>query len=357
VAITPPPDEQPFSPDRIVSLIAALPKAELHLHLEGAISASTAVELAARRGVTITAEEVSQHYAPGNFAQFLEAFKWVTSFLRTPADYALITERMAEQLISQNVVYAEITISVGVMFLRKQDPFANFDAITQAAAKFEPRGLKLRWIFDAVRQFGPVAAAEVVKAAANCVSQGVVAFGLGGDELALPAADFRSVYELAADGGLQRLVHVGEIGDAASAREAVEILGVSRIGHGIAAINDPRVMDFLAERNVTLELCPTSNIRTGALVRQLGDPTATIAQHPLPQFLRRGMQVTLSTDDPAMFHTTLVQEYRHAAEMGLNQQEIMHLAEMSFQSSFLPADIKQRLISAMWTLQSSAAPK
>ncbi len=357
MAINPAPAEQPFPPDRIVSLIAALPKAELHLHLEGTISVSTAVELAARHGVTITAEEVAQHYASGNFNQFLEAFKWVTSFLRTPADYALITEGMAGQHISQNVVYAEVTISVGVMLLRRQDPLANFDAIAQAAAKFEPRGLKLRWIFDAVRQFGTIAAAEVVKAAARCVPKGVVAFGLGGDELALPASDFRSVYELAANGGLHRLVHVGEMGDAASVREAVEILGVTRIGHGIAAINDPRVMDFLADRKVTLELCPTSNIRTGALARQLDNPAVKIAQHPLPQFLRRGMQVTLSTDDPAMFQTTLVREYGHAAEMGLSQQEIMRLAEMSFQSSFLPADEKQRLISTMWTLQSSAARK
>jgi adenosine deaminase/aminodeoxyfutalosine deaminase len=347
VAVTPVPADQSYPPGRIISGVAALPKAELHLHLEGTISPSTAVELAARHGMTITVHEVSRRYAPGDFFQFLEAFKWVTSFLRTPADYALVTERMAEQLLTQNVVYAEVTLSIGVMLLRKQDPLANFEEVRRAAAAFEPRGLKLRWIFDAVRQFGVDAAAEVANLASQCVGEGVVAFGLGGDELSLLAADFRSVYEHAAKSGLERMVHAGEIGNASSVREAVEQLGVSRIGHGIAVMNDAYVMDFLSEREVTLELCPTSNIRTGALARQLGQPHAQIRQHPLPEFLRRGLNVTLSTDDPAMFETTLLEEYGHAVQMGLHQEEILRLAEMSFQSSFLPAEEKQTHIHAL----------
>src|SRR6266849_4528643 len=134
--------------------VASLPKAELHLHLEGSVQPGTACALAARHGGTVTEEEVRRRYAYRNFSEFLEAFKWVTSFLRDPQDYALITRDLAEHLLSQRVVYAEVTISIGVMLLRKQRPERNFEAILAAAEPFESRGLRMNWIFDAVRQFG-----------------------------------------------------------------------------------------------------------------------------------------------------------------------------------------------------------
>lgn len=327
------------SAGNVHSLIAAIPKAELHLHLEGSIEPATAVELAARHGVAITADEVRGRYAPGDFLKFLDAFKWVTSFLRAPADYALITERLAEQLLAQNVVYAEVTLSIGVMLLRKQDALANFAAICGAAKTYESRGLRMRWIFDAVRQFGVAAAEEVAKLASECVREAVVAFGIGGDELTSPAKDFAGVYERAGAAGLGRLIHVGEIGSAASVREAVELLGVTRIGHGIAAINDSSVMEFLAERGITLELCPTSNLRTGALARQIGKASANIEEHPLKTFFDRGIKVTLSTDDPAMFETTLADEYFRAADsIGLSSASLVRIAEMSFESAFISGE-------------------
>jgi aminodeoxyfutalosine deaminase len=329
------PDDS-ISPENLPVLIAGIPKAELHLHLEGSIAPATAVRLAARHGVVITEEDVRERYAPGDFVKFLEAFKWVTSFLRTPTDYALITERLADHLLAQNIVYAEVTLSVGVMLLRKQDALANFAAIRQAAAPYESRGLRMQWIFDAVRQFGVAAAEEVVTLASQCAKENVVAFGIGGDELALPAKDFVSVYERAGAVGLGKLIHVGEIGNAASVREAVELLGVTRIGHGIAAMNDASVMDFLMERRVTLELCPTSNIRTGALARQIGKPSARVEEHPLKTFFDRGMSVTISTDDPAMFETTLVDEFVHVMEqLKFSGTETVWLAALSFVNSFL----------------------
>lgn len=325
-----------ISPENIRILIANIPKAELHLHLEGSIEPATAVRLAARHGVVITEAEVRERYSPGDFAKFLDAFKWVTSFLRTPADYALITERLAEQLLAQNVVYAELTLSIGVMLLRKQDAQANFAAIREAAKKYESRGLRMQWIFDAVRQFGVAAADEVVALASQCVREGVVAFGIGGDELALPAKDLVGVYERAGAAGLGRLIHVGEIGSAASVREAVELLGVTRIGHGIGAMNDPAVMDFLAKREITLELCPTSNIRTGALARQIGTSSADIGEHPLKMFFERNIPITISTDDPAMFETTLLEEYAHSQKaMGMSAESLLRVAEMGFENAFL----------------------
>ena len=129
-------------------------------------------------------------------------------------------------------------------------------------------------------------------------------------------------------------MHAGEIGGADKIREAIELLGAERIGHGIAAIHDSALMDLLADRRIPLEICPQSNLRTGALALQLGKASATIEDHPLPRLLRHGVPVVLSTDDPAMFHTTLLEEYARAHRMGLNENELLHLNETSFHHAF-----------------------
>ncbi len=314
--------------------IAKLPKAELHVHLEGSIRPPVAVQLAARHGVSVTEEEVRQRYAYKNFAEFIEAFKWVTSFLRHPQDFALIASDFAEQLLRQNVVYAEVTLSVGIMILRRQDPLANFAALREATIPFEAKGLYLNWIFDAVRQFGPHAAMEVVSAARRANCDRIVAFGIGGDELSVPTVEFRKVYETAAESGLHRLIHAGEIGGPEKVREAIEILGAERIGHGIAAVQDPSLMDLLTDRRISLEVCPVSNLCTGALARLNGD-RAALRQHPLPTLVRHGIPVVLSTDDPSMFHTTLSSEYEQAASMGLSENELRGLVHNGFEYSFL----------------------
>jgi len=314
--------------------IASLPKAELHLHLEGSIRPKVACELAARHGVKLTEEEVCRRYAYQDFAGFLDAFKWVTSFLREPVDFALVAVDLAGELLTQNVVYAEITLSVGVMFLRQQRPETNFEAILEATQPYEKRGLRMNWIFDAVRQFGAEAARQVVEAAKRCTSPRIVAFGIGGDEMSLAASEFRAVYEKAAEYGLHRLMHAGEIGGPEKIREAIEFLGVERIGHGIAAIHDPALMDLLVERRIPLEVCPASNLRTGALALQRRKQAASLKDHPLPELLRHGVPITISTDDPAMFHTSLAEEYQHAHAMGLAEPELAALVESGFQHAF-----------------------
>jgi aminodeoxyfutalosine deaminase len=314
--------------------LVSLPKAELHLHLEGSIQTGTVCALTARHGVAVPEQEVRRRYAYHNFSAFLEAFKWVTSFLRDPQDYALITRDLAEHLLSQRVTYAEVTISVGVMLLRKQRPESNFEAILAAAEPFARRGLRMSWIFDAVRQFGAAAASRVVDAAKQCASKSIVAFGIGGDELSVPSRELRPVYDQAAALGLHRLIHAGEIGGPEKIRESVELLGAERIGHGIAAIHDPALMDLLADRRIPLEICPQSNIRTGALALQLNRTDARIEDHPLAKLFRHGIPIVLSTDDPAMFHTTLLNEYEHARQLGLTESELLRLAQMSFDFSF-----------------------
>jgi aminodeoxyfutalosine deaminase len=323
--------------------IATLPKAELHLHLEGCIRPELACALAGRHKIDITSEEVQQRYNYADFLGFIEAFKWVTSFLRDPQDFALLAADVAEQLLGQNVIYAEITLSVGVMLLRGQNPQANFEAIFAAVEPFESRGLHTNWIFDAVRQFGPEPAMEVVEWAQRCASPRIVAFGIGGDELSIRTSEFRSVYLRAASYGMHRLMHAGEVGGPDKIREAIELLGVERIGHGIGAIHDPALMELLAHRRIPLEVCPVSNLKTGALAKQLRTADATLQKHPLPKIIRQGVPVVLSSDDPAMFHTTLREEYLAAHSMGLSESELSTLVANGFEYAFLSPNERARL--------------
>jgi len=313
------------------------------LHLEGSIQPATVCALTAQHNIELTEDEVQQRYTYRDFTGFIDAFKWVTSFLREPRDYGLIASDLGEHLVTQGVVYAEVTLSIGVMLLRKQQPEANFEAILRATEPFEKQGLRLNWVFDAARQFGAEAAMDVVRAANRCQSKTIVAFGIGGDEMSVATQEFRPVYEQAANNGLHLLMHAGEVGGPEKIREAVELLNVERIGHGIAAAQDPALMDLLVDRRIPLEVCPQSNIRTGALAKQLRLSDATLAEHPLPRLWRHGIPIVLSTDDPAMFHTTLRAEYENAARMGLNETELVQLVNMSFEHAFLSENEKLSL--------------
>jgi aminodeoxyfutalosine deaminase len=324
-----------MNPSLLPASIASLPKAELHLHLEGSIQPATVCTLTARHNIVLTEDDVRQRYTYRDFTGFIDAFKWVTSFLREPRDYGIIARDLCEHLLTQRVVYAEVTLSIGVMLLRKQLPEANFEALLQATEPFEKKGLRINWVFDAARQFGAEAAMDVVNAAQHCQSKTIVAFGIGGDEMSVATQEFRPVFEQAATNGLHLLMHAGEVGGPEKIREAIELLHVERIGHGIAAAQDPALMDLLVDRRIPLEICPQSNIRTGALAKQLRRPEAGILDHPLPQLLRHGIPIVLSTDDPAMFHTTLQAEYENAAQMGMSASELAQLVDASFEHAFL----------------------
>jgi aminodeoxyfutalosine deaminase len=275
---------------------------------------------------------------------FIDAFKWVTSYLRQPDDYALIAERFAEELMRQNVVYAEITLSVSVMLRRMQNVEANFAAIRERLESVRFSRLRTAWIFDVARQFGADAAKESARIAAKLERSGVVAFGMGGDELSYPAANFRAAFDLARDAGLHIVCHAGETGGPQIVQEAVEVLGAERIGHGIGVMHDPAMLKSLAMRHIALENCISSNLATGALAKQTGKAQAALADHPLKQFVQAGASVTLSTDDPAMFHTDLLAEYARAAQVGLSNAQLISLAEQSFNTAFLPPIEKRRLL-------------
>lgn len=339
----------------MATILDSLPKAELHLHLEGSIRPETAAALAARHGAEIPLEKVAARYRFSDFAGFIESFKWVTSLLREPEDYAVITRDLLEDLLRQNIVYAEITISAGVMLLRNQSIEANFAAIHEAAQSVRYSRVHAAWILDCVRQFGLEPAMQVARAAVQLQNSGVVAFGMGGDELAAPAANFRPAFDFARSQGLHLVCHAGEVGGPESVREAVEILGAERIGHGIAVMRDPALAESLAARRIVLENCLTSNIATGALAKQTGNPSATLADHPLKKLVDAGSLVTLSTDDPAMFSTDLLAEYARAASLGLSPQQLLHLAEESFSAAFLPPAGKRQYIENFRSAAKSSA--
>jgi aminodeoxyfutalosine deaminase len=332
-------------PERQPTVVDALPKAELHLHLEGSIRPDTVVELARRYDTKLTPEEVVARYRYSNFAGFLGAFKWVTSFLRTPDDYALVTKRLAEELVRQNVVYAEVLVSAGVMLRRMQDVGANLAAIREVAQSVPFSRLRMAWILDATRQFGPDAAMEVARWASKLQYAGVIGFGMGGDELSQPTVNFRPSFDYARNEGLHVMCHAGEVGGPESIREAIELLGAERIGHGIAVMNDPALAQSLAtRRTAVLDICLTSNLCTGALAKQTGKLDASLADHPLRKFVEGGLAVTLSTDDPGMFHTNLLTEYSRAASLGLSNARLLEIAEQSFNASFLPPADRRGLL-------------
>jgi adenosine deaminase/aminodeoxyfutalosine deaminase len=327
--------------------IKRLPKVELHLHLEGAVRPETLRELSRSKaglrkkvGEWISKRR-KQHFQYGSFREFLLAFGVVSLLLEKPADYALATARLVGWLAEQNVRYAEITLAAGVLLWKKQPVEAVFEAVAAAAGEAQQRtGVRVQWIFDAVRHFGLEHVREVLGWAARLRSQGVVALGIGGDEERGPAQLFTDVFREARDQGLHVVAHAGEACGPESVRRAVELLGAERIGHGLTAARDPAVLALLRERRVPLEVCPTSNVATGVLARW--------EDHPLPRFLEAGLVVTLNSDDPGMFGTSLEQEFARAATtFGLSPATLAELSRNAVNSSFLPEEEKQRLLGLM----------
>jgi adenosine deaminase/aminodeoxyfutalosine deaminase len=233
------------------AFVLALPKAELHLHLEGSIEPPTLLELRQRHGMeSASLAEVEQLYNYKDFAGFLSAFKDVTGHLRTPEDYELITYRLMERLKAQNVLYAEVMVSVGVCLWRKQDFPAIFEGLERGRQRGEKDfGISVLWIFDAVRQFGAEKAQSVVDLAIQFRERNVVGFGIGGDERAGPPEWFTAVYARAAENGLHLTAHAGESAGPESIWGALN-LKAERIGHGLTAGQDAELIEELAERQV-----------------------------------------------------------------------------------------------------------
>jgi len=296
-----------------------VPKAELHLHLEGSVEPETLHELDPATSI----EEYRAFYHYTDFDAFLRAFGAVGKRLRTPADYALVTRRLLERLEAQNVRYAEIIVAAGVVLWKEQDFAAIFEAICAAAVESP---VQVRWILDAVRQFGVEPAMQVATLAAERLDRGVVALGIGGSEERGPASWFQDVFAFAKREGLHLHAHAGEGTGPGSMWDALA-LGAERIGHGIAAVRDPGLLRNLRERDIPLEICITSNLVTGVVER--------LEDHPVRRLFDAGVPIVLNSDDPAMFRCTLAGEYRLAAErFGFTEEELRGIAENGFRYAF-----------------------
>ncbi|MBL8174126.1 MAG: adenosine deaminase [Bryobacterales bacterium] len=299
--------------------IQRLEKAELHVHLEGSIEPGTLLEIAP----SLSREEVMARYEYATFGEFLKNFGWVARHLSEPEHYAIATRRLLERMEEQNVRYAEITLSAGVIRWKGQDAGAVHQAVREAA---KGSAVRVQWIWDAVRQWGVERAWEAMELAAARGGDGVIAFGWGGDAANGPAREFAGVLGEARARGLRLVCHAGEVTNAASVWEALEI-GAERIGHGIRAVEDGGLVRELVERGVPLEVCVSSNVRTGAV--------GSMAEHPLRKLFDAGVAVVLNSDDPPMFHTTLGREYEIAAEeFGFDEEELAELAENGFRYAF-----------------------
>ncbi len=316
------------------AFMLALPKAELHLHLEGAVQPATLVELSRRHDATpLTLEQVDQLYRYQDFTGFMMAFKAVAERLKEPSDYELITYEMMRALAAEGVLHAEVYVSAGIIQWTKRE-FAPFlEACERGRARGEKDfGVSLLWLIDAVRHFGPERVQKVFEDAARMKSAHVVGVGIGGDERQAAPELFREQYNYAKQQGLRLTCHAGETVGPESVWGALN-LGSERIGHGLTAWQDRELMAVLVERQVPIEICVTSNLRTGCC--------AALEQHPLKAYFELGVMVTLNSDDPPMFRTSLAREYALAqAAYELTDEHLRELARNSFEASFLPADKK-----------------
>jgi adenosine deaminase/aminodeoxyfutalosine deaminase len=327
----------------IEEFIARLPKAELHVHLEGTVDPATLWTLAERHRTPLFQAgrgALKEVYGTGDFTSFLGAFKVICQHLQEPEDYELITHNALRRLAQQNVLYAEVILSAGVILRKQQDLSGCMEGIEAGYRRArEDFGIRAQWIFDAVRHFGPEAALEVAQAAASLQDRGVVGFSIGGDERREPPESFRDVFAYARSKGLRLTAHAGETAGPESVWAALRLWVVERIAHGLMAADDPDLVSHLVETQIALDVSVTSNVRTGCL-RQA-------AEHPVRQYFDRGLLVTLNSDDPALFETDLNQEYLLAHRVfGFEREELTRLAENSFRAAFLPADEKADFLAA-----------
>jgi aminodeoxyfutalosine deaminase len=331
-------------------LLRSIPKVQLHCHLEGTLRASTFLNLARKHGVALTyhrgqasgvlpvaevPEDPAAVYRFANFQQFLMTFAAVSRSLAEPADYERLAVEYVEDALAHNVEHAELFISPSVwQFFH---PHINVrecvKAMRDAFDAARPR-LDVLLIADVTRNFGVDSAMKTTRMALDLQDLGVVGIGLGGDEARYPAELFEDVYAFARKEGLRTVAHAGEAAGAQSVRAAVDVLGTERIGHGIRALEDPNVVELLAQRRIPLEVCPTSNMLTGVAHRD--EP------HPLVHLDAAGCVVTIDTDDPALFGTTITDEYAYVADIA-GVDAVLRFAANAIDASFAAPERKAAL--------------
>ena len=332
--------------EQLAAYLRAAPKAELHVHLEGSILPATLLALAERNGVALPAQtvaELQQWFRYRDFNHFIDIYFAITGCLKQAEDYELIAYEFGAEMARQQVRYAEVTFSPSTHYDVLGIPFDTFfGGLTRgrerARAEF---GVEMRWVFDIVRNIEDEArnrklADYVTSVALEGMDAGVVALGLGGAEVGYPPERFAPFFERARAAGLHSAPHAGETVGPESVWGALRALGAERLGHGARSIEDLALVAHLAKEQIPVELCPTSNLRLGVY--------PNLAAHPLPRLHAAGVPVTVNSDDPPLFNTTLNQEVALLAEpFGFDLATINHLLLNGVSYSFLPPEEKQAL--------------
>jgi adenosine deaminase len=338
----------------VAAYLRACPKVELHVHLEGAIRPPRLLAILARHGSQPhlrRPEDVAYLFQPASFSEFLSHFRFVVLSLRDVQDVHDIARDLFFELAAQRIVYAEVIFSAPA-FVRAGMPLGELlAAVSEAAAAAEAAAAELapryNLVIDLVRNFGAAAALAGVEAIAAFRHPRVVGIHLGGDEAGFPGRDFAPAFAAARAAGLGCAVHAGEAAGAASVRDAIDVLGATRIGHGIRCIEDDALVRELATRRVTLEVCPTSNLRTGVV--------PAWDAHPLPRLLAAGVPVTLGADDPSYFDTDLERELLAAhSQFGLELAALDRFADAGLQAAFLPAAEREARLRALHAARAAA---
>jgi aminodeoxyfutalosine deaminase len=322
------------------SFIAGLPKAELHVHHVGSASARIVSELAARHPGVVPSDpdELRRFYEFRDFAHFIEVYLAVVDLVRTGEDVRLLTYEVAREMAGQQIRYAELTCTPYTSVVTGIPIEAYTEAIEDARVAAERDfGLVLRWIYDIPGESGVPAADATLDYALNHRVDTLIGFGLGGPEVGVPRPQFQRHFDAARAAGLRSVPHAGETTGPETVWDALRLLGAERIGHGTTAVEDPTLIAHLAETGIPLEVCPSSNVATRAV--------AAIADHPIVAFRDAGVTVTVNSDDPPMFGTSLNREYEIAADLlGLDEAGVADLARTAVHASFAEEPVKARVL-------------
>ena len=331
---TPSPSSRPLS-----DFIAGLPKAEIHVHHVGSASPRIVSELAARHPGTVPSDPdaLREFYRFRDFAHFVEVYLAVVDLIREPEDVRLLTYEVAAEMAAQNVRYAEMTLTPYTSVMAGVPIEAFVEAVEDARTAAErDLGIRMQWVYDIPGEFGLPAAEATATYALEHAPDTLIGFGLGGPEIGVERPQFEPVFSRARAAGLHSVPHAGETTGPQTIWDALEHLGAERIGHGTSAVQDPNLIEHLVEHQIPLEVCPTSNIATRAVDH--------LDNHPIKEMYDAGVLVTVNSDDPPMFGTTLTREYEIAADLlDLDAPGVAVLATNAVKASFLPEDDKAAL--------------
>jgi adenosine deaminase len=322
------------------TFIREMPKVELHVHLEGSIRPATLLTLAERNGVALPVsdpEGLHEFYRFTDFDHFIRVYSFISSCLRTVADYALVAYEFGADMARQNIRYAEVTFTPHPHVLNTGLPFDDILAgLNEGRFRAQNEfGIEFRWVLDIVRD-DPDSRHQVAAWAARASDRGVVGLGLGGPERDHPPERFADAFALACEARLHSVPHAGEVAGPESVWGAIQALRAERIGHGVRSVEEPGLVEYLSQLQLPLEICPTSNVCLGIY--------PSYQEHPIRLLWEQGVFITVNSDDPPMFNTDLVNEYQTLVDhMGFTAAELERLSVNAVQASFLPDDRKADL--------------